>query len=615
MPTRAATAAPATSNGSANVEQLDEIRESLNRIEDVLNRGQHVLYDDEADGGEPADAGAVAASSAAAHGDSSHAYHSYHSTPLKRSVAEPVSPVHQRMPAAHPPIAPRRGAPAVEPQPVVSPYQAAHDAAHRRPSGSATRARTASGTHHSAGRRTSKAKSEEEELSASARARQIEEIKRTSGRVPNFEDGVDDNDTAQNTSIDELKERIRRELEEYHRNGPLMHRRASYQRKQRSATVPRTFAAARVSSTKPAAAAPATSSTVPPSPPPTRPAKASKVRTPKRVAPPPAAETRAGLSRSAAPAPVARSVPRKAATTSSTTKSRAKTVGPPASRSAHNATAAAPAAKPFWERLYRDAAAQQEKRDQRAEQRRIEMEAERAKSQPVRRVHRPPAHTTYSTYYRNLQSNGESAIQSREMSANRVRAGTSSSSNVPAQHTSYVPKRATAANEGSRAGATKPPAGGSSAGSAPAHVAARRPSAQPAARKPAASSTPPVPLPLGPGPRAAAPEAATAAPPKSAAQKPTEETELRVPPAAQEERATPLPDRSRDCSHEPFGDEAASRGQSEEADAYGAAAAGSTKHARARHSDSDSDSEPDEVPQKSTPHPYVAPLDLSGIKK
>ena len=632
-------AAPAARNGSASEENLDEIRESLNRIEEVLNRGQHLLYGDDAESSGLADPGAV---SSAAHADgprNGYAYHSYRSTPQKRATASAVSPEYQRSPVAHPPVPPRHGGTAM----TTSYHQgysvfntkAETESPYRTASGSATRARTVS-THHSSTRRLSKLKKDDEEHSASARGRQIQEIKREGGRVPNLEDGVDDDDTAQNTSIEELKARIHRELEEYHRSGPLMQRRASHLRKHRASTVPRASRAGRTSTanlpaTATAAGTGRTGSTGASRVPPPRPVRASKVKTPKRVAPPPppvaqqqkqkkkqtATPARGALSHSAAPAPVARSTLKKSSAANAAAKPRAKTVAPPPSRLADVSRES----MPCWERLYNDAAVLQEKRDQRAEQRRIEQEEVRARSVPRRRVYRPPAHTTYSAYYRNLQTNANSTNQSRDLSAQRARV----SGNVPAQRASYVPKRTTAAatdaNTKAKVSASKTAASSHASNGVPAHAAARRTSTHPA-------STPPtVPLPLGPGPRVVADEGAQqseAADPKTSKPEKKEEP-LQVPPApAPEEHVTPPPsDRSRNVSHEPFADEdVESRGHSEEAEEAETAgdlmnSANRASKVRPRDSDSDSDSEPesDDVLRKSTLHPYITPLDLSGIKK
>lgn len=635
-------AAPAARNSSANEENLDEIRESLNRIEEVLNRGQHLLYGDDAESSGLADPGAV---SSAAHADgprNGHAYHSYRSTPQKPATANAVSPEYQRSPAAHPPVPPPHGGTAM----TTSYHQgysvfnakAETESPYRTAFGSATRARTVS-THHSSTRRLSKLKKDDEEHSASARGRQIQEIKREGGRVPNLEDGVDDEDTAQDTSIEELKARIHRELEEYHRSGPLMQRRASYLRKHRASTVPRASRAGRTSTanlpaTATAAGTGRTGSTGASRVPPSRPVRASKVKTPKRVVPPPppvaqqqkqaATPARGALSHSAAPAPVARSTLKKSSATNAAAKRRAKTVAPPPSRPADVSRES----MPFWERLYNDAAVLQEKRDQRAEQRRIEQEVVRARSVPRRRVYRPPAHTTYSAYYRNLQTNANGTNQSRDLSAQRARV----SGNVPAQRASYVPKRTTAAaanaSTKARVSASKTAASSYVSNGVPAYAAARRTSTHPASKKPTGASTPPtVPLPLGPGPRVVADEDAqqseVADPKTSKPEKKEEPLQVRPAPAPEEHVTPPPSDRSRNVGHKLFADEdVESRGHSEEAEEAETAAdlmnnANRASKVRPRDSDSDSDSEPesDDVLRKTTLHPYITPLDLSGIKK
>ncbi|CAD2220373.1 hypothetical protein AGDE_15142 [Angomonas deanei] len=66
-----------------------------------------------------------------------------------------------------------------------------------------------------------------QEMPASARGQRISELKKRGEPVPDLEEGVDENDNAQDISIDDLKARIKRELEEYRKNGPLMLRRKS----------------------------------------------------------------------------------------------------------------------------------------------------------------------------------------------------------------------------------------------------------------------------------------------------------------------------------------------------------------------------------------------------
>ncbi|KPA77573.1 hypothetical protein ABB37_06944 [Leptomonas pyrrhocoris] len=563
---------PAARNGAANEENLDEIRDSLNRIEDVLNRGQHLLYGDDAEeGGEPATV-TVAPAPASANRNGGHAYHSYHSTPQKGTVGNSFSSDFQQSPAAHPPAQLRNGTaqtsaaypPARQAlggkRDAESPHPVAHEKARRRLSGNAARAKTAPASH-TAARGLSKSKKDEEDFSASLRARQIHKITREGGRVPNLEEGVDDSDTAQNTSLEELKARIHRELEEYHRNGPLMYRRASYQRKQRASTVPRSSEPGRTSTVK----------------------SASAEKAPKRMV----QLTTSALQkqRQRQQTTPARGAPiRDAATLKKSSSLRAASKPRAVSAAAPAATVAAPAArraasrssKPFWERLYRDAAVQQERRDARVEQRRIELEAERAKYSSHHRARPSPAKATYNAYYRSLLSPANSLNQSREMMGSHSRIGESS---VPPQHTSYVPKRTTAtgtsANTSAKAPASRTAAGRYAPSGAVTRAGVRQPSAQPASEKPAGASTPPVPLPLVPGSRVKAENDAKRDGAIAKTPKPEEEKETKK----AEEKELPVPEE------------------------------------RDRQSDSDLDCDTDEGPQKGSPHPYVAPLDLTALKK
>ncbi|KPI88410.1 hypothetical protein ABL78_2475 [Leptomonas seymouri] len=584
-------------NGAANEDNLDEIKESLNRIEGVLNRGQHLLYGDEGEDSEAVDVSAVA--SVPAHQSNGRAYNSYHTTPPKRSTVNAVSPDFQWPPATHTSAPPRNGtAQAESASKSLRYHQAIHDSSCTRISGSATRARSTL-TRNSGALRLSKAKKGEEVLSVSARARRIQAIKEEGGRMPNFEEGVNDDDTAQNISIAELKARIHRELEEYHRNGPLMHRHASYQRKQRASTAPRSSEALRSSAVKAAGVGKTPCRTV----------KTSNVKTPQCMARLPTSTLQ---QQRTAPIRGVDSTPAGRATTksvgpSASVKPRPRTVVPLPSRPTPAATVApenSGAAKPFWERLYRDAAAQQEKRDQLAEQRRIELEAERAKLLPRRRVHRPQLHSTYTAYHRVLQTHPESTSGPRKLEPSLAAA----SGSIPPQHVSYLPKRTTATLVNTAA--AKPPTSDTAArNSAPhgalGHLAARQPSAQQETRKRADAWTPQVPIALAPGSRVAT-ENDVQRNRAAAVEAPKLEAE-RAPPPVPGELAAPLSECKHDTNRERLADGVGTH------EHPGNIGANRADEMDVKHSDPHSDS--DDGLKKTPPHPYVAPLDLSNIKK
>ncbi|GET86324.1 hypothetical protein, conserved [Leishmania tarentolae] len=233
------------SNGSG--EFVDDIKESLDRIEKLLNRGQQLLYSDDAVdaeqagnngiivslGGKPADVDAVSIPTAQ-HVDTKGSSYKLPSgkragVPLRGTGAAANASCYRQSTPQHP----------------ASHFQRNSQKLHRLLSGDSN--------HHHASRNTSnhsslrrhpwanqarvsrkylRSDSKDKDL-VSARGRRIVMIQKEGGIVPNFEEGLDPYDTPQNISIEVLKERIRRELEEYRRLGPLLHRHESSQRRQR----------------------------------------------------------------------------------------------------------------------------------------------------------------------------------------------------------------------------------------------------------------------------------------------------------------------------------------------------------------------------------------------
>lgn len=548
---------------SGNVDAMD-VRESFDRIELLLNRGQQLLYGDEAgaDGngvaaavtspdGEPADAGAVPTG---------------YADPAQCSPVHSSQPPHPRttMPPSGATGLPPRGAAAAPGPSSASPYgglappasraqqdqensyqrllaqsNAGHPPAGATGSklrGSRVRGRTQS-LAIGGKRRAARPKQEDEaDFSASVRGRMIVQLQKEGGRVPNLEEGVDAGDTAQNYTIAELKARIRRELEEYQRNGPLMQRRESFVQRSRTA-------ASRVAT---GAAAPSAG------------VKSSKRPAESRVTAPPAM-TGALVRKQVRTVPA--SVPAsKAAKRPVAAQPKAKSVGgtPATTTALHRQT-------PFWERLYRDAATQQERRDQRVEQRRVAEE----KARTVHKARRAnpaaaPVHSTYSAYYRPLQLDAASRSHSRDRSA-KSRSGTNGTI-VPPQHTSYVPRPQ--AHNGAAAGMSASKSSlisTHSTGEVPARVAAPRRastfSGSPNGSKSmvgAASASPaaPSPLPLKP------------------------KTEMPSP--------TQVHAEAQAQSHEPFGDDIA---------------------------EISSPDDEDECDNSASGQPYITPLDFTGIKK
>ncbi|KAK7197085.1 hypothetical protein NESM_000653100 [Novymonas esmeraldas] len=513
-------------DGSGTSGESVDVKDSFDRIEELLNRGQQLLYGDEAaDGaaaspdGEPADAGAAA-------------YGSYPSSSYKdpRNYGAGIT-----APAGLPPRSSAAAAAASSPshsqlasrsqRDAENPYQRLLQESNLRlprkttskQRGSRAIARAGTTSTGSKRRLSRSKKDEEEEMSASARGRQIAQIQREGGRLPNLEEGVDASDTVQNLTIEELKERIRRELDEYQRSGPLMQRRPSYQRQQRAAAAKR--AAIKTKG--------ATKSPVPP----------ARQQAP-RVVP----RSRGGAPHTAP----ARSAAASPSSLFATSASAAKP-GVPARTVSRSVARSSSAAPPFWERLYRDGAAQQQKRDQRAEQRRVEEEKEHAAVKP-RRVTAPlppPVHSTYSAYYRPLQMDTGSRSGSYDLQAK--------SAPIPPQRTSYLPR--TQARSPLAAATSKSSTAPTSQLStdAPARIAAlRRPSAPSGAQVSGSAKPPAVPL----------------APPL----KPKIEEEEEQ----QQQHAT---------------------------------------HNRERYDDIEELSSPDEMDDRSASQPYVAPLDLSKIKK
>lgn len=183
-------------SASREEESIDDIKTSLSRIEKLLNRGHQLLYGPEGEDPEPSTPD-----------DLSHTVGAAAECPVAVAAAA-LSPT---------PAAPRRlslersavSTPAATPQPHT---------------------RQARGT----GQRPPWGKNNE------ALERSMRRVRRVGKKARVLEEGIDDDDVPQDISLEDLKARIHRELEEYHRNGPLMLRRSSNARKRKSVSRVRT---------------------------------------------------------------------------------------------------------------------------------------------------------------------------------------------------------------------------------------------------------------------------------------------------------------------------------------------------------------------------------------
>ncbi|KAG5486055.1 hypothetical protein LSCM4_06762 [Leishmania orientalis] len=409
-------------NGLANGnsgESIDDIKDSLDRIERLLNCGQQLLYGDEAIDGEGAAASPkeepLAAASVsipiARHVDVS--YDSYQSSSQRRQSPSRgfggvgrLAAHHHLTSATHLGLPPRDSGPSAAASSAHSPQST--------PQYQASRARanpvsTVSKHHLPRFKR---------ELSASIRGRQIAQIQKEGGMVPNLEEGVDASDTAQNMTIAELKERIHRELEEYRRFGPLMHRLESCRRRQRTAVTKR----APINKRSALGPFPAATTSAPPT-------LASK---PVKQIPTPA------------PGAALHGAPSRSTVHTAAAAATSGPQGLPASRrvkKSANTTQARSTLQHsqgqtrFWERLYREPAVHQEKRDQRAEQRR--MVKRRAKQNPSLPVVTPLGQNAYRGHLHPVQMNKGSRTASCELLSKQ----TLGCSCTPPQPGSSLPKR------------------------------------------------------------------------------------------------------------------------------------------------------------------------------
>lgn len=181
-------------------DSIEDIKDSLDRIEELLTRGHQLLYGEEnaenalspltPKDDEQAPKAAVAPRVGA--------------TPSGRGAPRPgaVRPIH------------------VVSQPTGLPSRNAPAAAAAEQWSAPRKSRAESSLRHqrlSAGH-------EEDSLSIHESAARIRNARAKGRPLPNLEEGIDENDVARSISLDELKARIHRELEEYRRNGPVMKR-------------------------------------------------------------------------------------------------------------------------------------------------------------------------------------------------------------------------------------------------------------------------------------------------------------------------------------------------------------------------------------------------------
>ncbi|CAG9569685.1 conserved hypothetical protein [Leishmania major strain Friedlin] len=237
-----------SSSSNSNGELVDDIKESLDRIEKLLNRGQQLLYGDgAADGkkaysegaavtpdGEPADADTVSIPTAR-HVD---ANCGSYQLPSDTHVGLPLRGTGTSA-AANASLYPQSTS-----QHSASHFQRNSEKLYQRLSGESNhRYPSQNGSNRSSlharphANRASVGSNRlppgfKDKVLVSVRGRRIVQIQKEGGIVPNFEEGLDAHDTPQNFTIEELKARIHRELEEYRRLGPLMNRYKSFRRRQ-----------------------------------------------------------------------------------------------------------------------------------------------------------------------------------------------------------------------------------------------------------------------------------------------------------------------------------------------------------------------------------------------
>lgn len=367
---------------------MNGVADSLNRIEKLLDRGQQLLYGDDdynevspvSDTGEPLDSsvsGVVRQKG----------YYSSHAVVAAAAAAPPPPPAAAPPPSklTGKPSRGMRGAAAAAPNTMSRSHQDLETSYQKLLASNRQKQKVNGSRHHlhsgikplastpSRLRLSGSGERDTVSFSASARAREIAQIKKSGGSVPNLEDGVDANDTPQNITIEELKARIHRELEEYQRNGPIMLRRPSYAKKGtiRPDSIRRPITPQPKTTTTPAATRLRASAT----PAATRVSQrqAVKPQVSRTVVGPNRAT---GAKKPSAPASQVKqpSPARRQASTSPTTTSSI----------------------PIWERLYHDASAQQ-KRSQRLKDRHLEAEvARRTPPKKQTRTSPQPSHLNRS---------------------------------------------------------------------------------------------------------------------------------------------------------------------------------------------------------------------------
>ncbi|CAM41817.1 conserved hypothetical protein [Leishmania braziliensis MHOM/BR/75/M2904] len=389
MPAKTATAPADDLFSGKSRELVDDIKNSLDRIEKLLNCGQQLLYGDGAADGEeasvspdedPADVSVVAIS-ALQHFNPSYA--SYHSSPQRRrgsscglgSGGESV---------AHQQLASRS-----QYNSENASHRLSGEGSHQHSLKNSSKERSRYGRSRAdqrlMGSNRPLLRSKRNEVSPSLRGRQIRSER---GRMRNLEEGVDPSDTPQNITIAALKERIRRELEEYRRSGPLMHRIELHQRLQRAVIAKRALSKNGASSPSGAATA---------------------------VSRPSACVAAASVKSGSHAAPESRQVVKRANTTSTR-------------RTLQNLQEQTP----LWEHSYRNTAMQQPKWDHRAQQRHVENGRSVEKSHPPTVA--SPVPNTYSPHYHPLKMSTGSHSSSRDLPSNQ----TSGSSYAPRQHMYHV---------------------------------------------------------------------------------------------------------------------------------------------------------------------------------
>ncbi|CBZ24226.1 conserved hypothetical protein [Leishmania mexicana MHOM/GT/2001/U1103] len=246
-----------SSSSSSSGDPVDDIKESLDRIEKLLNRGQQLLYGDDAADGMEAYGEGAAVSLGEDLGDADAV-----SIPTARHVDANCGS-YQLPPGTRLGLPPRGAGvgaaanvllyPQSTPQHPANRFQRNSEKLYQRLSGETNhrhplqKGANRSSLHPrpranpvSMGNKRLLPGFGKDKLLVSVRGRRVVQIQKEGGIVPNFEDGLDPYDTPQNITIEELKERIRRELEEYRRMGPLMHRYESLRRQKRVTVAKRT---------------------------------------------------------------------------------------------------------------------------------------------------------------------------------------------------------------------------------------------------------------------------------------------------------------------------------------------------------------------------------------